>query len=137
MKLVIVLILGAALAGCGSGARMVATDETTETEAWYPAPGADLAFESRLGETYRPEGDLLTLMCRVGADVVNRGSGSGSAAVRLGVGLADGTELTKTFVVDLGSGDREHVEALFDLTDREDEIRGPLKYIHLFLDKPK
>lgn len=141
MKVVATGLFVLALAACGSGPRVVATQGTIEAvesapEEWRPVPMADLAFESKVTETFRPDGNILRLMCRVGAIVVNRGSGSGDAAVRIGVGLADGTELTKTFILDLGSGDEERVEALFDLTDREDEITGPLKYIHQFLDKP-
>ena len=141
MRYVATGIFVLALAACGSGHRVVATNGTVETVEsapadWRPVPMANLAFESKVTETFRPDGDVLRLVCRVGATVVNRGSGSGSAAVRLGVGLADGTKLTETIILDLGSGGEEYVEATFDLTDREDEITGPLKYIHQFLDKP-
>jgi hypothetical protein len=135
-------VLAGMLAGCGSGQRVVATSGTGEPapeaapEDWRPVPMGDLAFTPTVTETFRPEGDVLRLMCRVGGTVANRGPGSGSAALRLGVALADGTELTKTIVLDLGSRDEEHVEATFDLTDHEDAITGPPRYIHKFLDRP-
>jgi len=103
---------------------------------WHPVPMKDLAFVSRTAETFRPDGEPLKLSVRVKAVVANRGNHGGDVAVRLGLVLADGTQVGETHVLDMGSNDEETVESVFDLTPYEEKVMGVPKYIHEILARP-
>ena len=134
-----------ALAACASepspfapsGENKAAASEPMKPEApWHPAPMKDLYFVSRTAETFRPDGEPLKLNVKVSAVIANRGDHGGSVAVRLGLVLPDGTTLGKTQVIELGGGDQETVEAVFDLTEHESRLAGRPNYVHEILARP-